>query len=363
MWDTGKARRFLVVPPPRRSGGRANLAPWRELPLTVISRMRTQLAKEERRAVGDADGRRQAGLEGVKRYLQEAEEACLNASRFRPRSGTLERTWSNIRAAEADLLSLASDDEVRARTPEVLGIVRRHLPEDSPQRQAVEEIAKSVDGTLTDQERSALVRALGLAYAAVGGKYRRVRVLADLLWIVTGAATLGLVALALWGYWDKQSLDLCFRPQPPGNRVVCPTGEREVSPEGPPPAAETRAVTDVVTGAYSNALDVLTVECAGLIGAALTVVAAVHHLHVDQATQYKFRLPLATAVLKFPVGALSAVAGIVLIKGAFVPGLSDLDSSAQILGWAVVFGAAQHLVTHIVDQRAEEALSGVRRPP
>jgi hypothetical protein len=68
-------------------------------------------------------------------------------------------------------------------------------------------------------------------------------------------------------------------------------------------------------------------------------------------------------VLKFPVGALSAVAGILLIKGAFVPGLSDLDSSAQILGWSVVFGAAQHLVTHIVDQRAEEALSGVRRPP
>ncbi|MFI7409993.1 hypothetical protein ACIBU0_15135 [Streptomyces sp. NPDC049627] len=314
--------------------------------------------------MGDADGRRQAVLEGVERHLQQAEEACLNASRFRPRSGTLERAWSNIRAAETDLLSLASDDEVRARAPEVLGIVRRHLPEDSPQRQAVEEIAESVeagDGPLTDQERSALVRALGFAYAAVGGKYRRVRVLADLLWIVTGAATLGLVALALWGYLDKQSLDLCFRPQPPGNRVVCPTGEHKV--EAPPPTAVPPAATDVVTGAYSDPLDVLTVECAGLIGAALTVVAAVHHLHVDQATQYKFRLPLATAVLKFPVGALSAVAGIVLIKGAFVPGLSDLDSSAQILGWAVVFGAAQHLVTHIVDQRAEEALSGVRRPP
>ncbi|MDO0915444.1 hypothetical protein QQM39_32890 [Streptomyces sp. DT2A-34] len=328
--------------------------------------MRTQLAKEERRAVDDTDGRRQAVLDGVKGHLQQAEEACLNASRFRPRSGTLERAWSNIRAAEADLLSLASDDEVRARTPEVLGIVRRHLPEDSPQRHAVEEIAEKAeagDEPLTDQERSALVRALGFAHAALGGKYRRVRVLADLLWIVTGAATLGLVALALWGYWDKESLDLCFRPQPPGNRVVCPTGEKEVPPEGLPPAAEAPAPTDVVTGRFSNSLDVLTVEFAGLIGAALTVVAAVHHLHVNQATQYKFRLPLATAVLKFPVGALSAVAGIMLIKGAFVPGLSDLDSSAQILGWSVVFGAAQHLVTHIVDQRAEEALSGVRKPP
>ncbi|MEU0169630.1 hypothetical protein ABZ214_29990 [Streptomyces iakyrus] len=52
-------------------------------------------------------------------------------------------------------------------------------------------------------------------------------------------------------------------------------------------------------------------------------------------------LPLASAVLKLPTGALSAFLGLLLIRGAFVPGLSDLDSRAQVLAWAAASGAAQ----------------------
>ncbi|MGW6908158.1 hypothetical protein [Streptomyces sp. NPDC054940] len=96
------------------TGQRNNLASWRELPLTVISRLRTQLAKEECRVAGDDGDRRRVVLDGARGHLREAEELCLSATRLRPRSGTLERVWSNVRAAEADLLSLASDDELRA---------------------------------------------------------------------------------------------------------------------------------------------------------------------------------------------------------------------------------------------------------
>lgn len=298
-------------------------------------------------------------LDGARRHLEEAEEACLHASWFQRRSGTLERIWSNIRAADADLLSIASDDEVRARVPEILGMVRRNRSEGSPQREAVEEIAEKVaacEGPLTEEERNTLVRAQAFAYASLDSKYRRVRILADLLWCLTAAVTLGLIALAVWGHTDEDTVDLCFRPQPPGNRVVCPTGEYEVAPVSSPPLAEPPDVMDVVTGDYASSRDVLTVEFAGLIGAALTVVTAVRRIQPNHAAQYRVRLPIATAVLKFPLGALSAVAGILLIKGAFVPGLSNLDSSAQIFGWSIVFGAAQHLVTHIVDQRAEQAL-------
>ena len=62
------------------------------------------------------------------------------------------------------------------------------------------------------------------------------------------------------------------------------------------------------------------------------------------------------AVLKLPVGALTAVLGLVLMSGEFVPGLSALDSSAQILAWAVVFGYAQQLFTRLVDQQADTVL-------
>ena len=47
------------------------------------------------------------------------------------------------------------------------------------------------------------------------------------------------------------------------------------------------------------------------------------------------------------------------VAGQQVPGLSDLDSSAQILAWAVVFGAAQQLVTGLVDRQADHVLNQV----
>jgi hypothetical protein len=105
--------------------------------------------------------------------------------------------------------------------------------------------------------------------------------------------------------------------------------------------------------------DIITVEIAGLAGAALTVIASLRRI---RGTSAPYMLPLASAVLKFPTGALSAFLGVLLIRGAFVPGLSDLDSRAQVLAWAAVFGAAQHLVTRLVDDRAQMTLSEVGRP-
>ena len=51
--------------------------------------------------------------------------------------------------------------------------------------------------------------------------------------------------------------------------------------------------------------------------------------------------------------------GLVLMAGGFVPGLSALDSSAQILAWALVFGFSQQLLTRLVDQRANTLLENV----
>ncbi|WP_329321714.1 hypothetical protein [Streptomyces sp. NBC_01262] len=89
------------------------------------------------------------------------------------------------------------------------------------------------------------------------------------------------------------------------------------------------------------------------------VQAAIASLRRIPGSSAPFMLPLASAVLKFPTGALSAFLGLLLIRGAFVPGLSNLDSRAQVLAWAAVFGAAQHLVTRLVDDRAQLTLSEV----
>jgi hypothetical protein len=58
------------------------------------------------------------------------------------------------------------------------------------------------------------------------------------------------------------------------------------------------------------------------------------------------------AIFKLPVGALSALGGILIIKGGVIPGLSQLDTQAQILSYAFGFGFAQQLITGVIDRQA-----------
>jgi hypothetical protein len=48
------------------------------------------------------------------------------------------------------------------------------------------------------------------------------------------------------------------------------------------------------------------------------------------------------------------------VGGQFFPDLTALDTSAQILAWALVFGYAQQLFTRLVDAQADTVLSSVR---
>jgi hypothetical protein len=64
-------------------------------------------------------------------------------------------------------------------------------------------------------------------------------------------------------------------------------------------------------------------------------------------------------MIPVPECPLTAITGLVLLYGKFIPGLSELDSQGQILAYAIVLGIAQHLVTRFVDQKAEAVLGSV----
>ena len=89
------------------------------------------------------------------------------------------------------------------------------------------------------------------------------------------------------------------------------------------------------------------------------IVASVVALRNIRGTSTPYSLAVALAVVKIPLGALTAVLGLLLMSGGFVPGLSALDSSAQILAWGLVFGSSQQLLTRMVDQRASTLLDNV----
>jgi hypothetical protein len=109
--------------------------------------------------------------------------------------------------------------------------------------------------------------------------------------------------------------------------------------------------------------DHLTVELVGLTAAAVVATTRIRNIRGSSEAP---DLPVLLALLKLPMGAITALLGLLLVRGQFIPGLSALDTPAQILSWALVFGFAQQLFTRMVDQQGQTVLNSVRaadRPP
>ncbi len=341
-------RRLEVGLSPRRPR-----SPWRARAKTRLAYLEVQLRREQAKPPSDD---REALIKGTAVHLGNACSAADESFGWRrlwSSSTAQEGVWSNLRSAEVLLFQLASDAEVAGRASEVMALVKRHLDKDDPQRVSlVQRIRHIVSGEMTLPDRELLTRALDSAYTALDAELARVRSLRNILWTATFVVLAGVAGLAVYGWFHPQSLSLCFAPQfgpvgAGGMDIVCPSKDYSNEPAGSVPSG------------FAQPRDILTVEIAGLAGAAFTVIASLRRI---RGTSAPYMLPLASAVLKFPTGALSAFLGVLLIRGAFVPGLSDLDSRAQVLAWAAAFGAAQHLVTRLVDDRAQMTLSEVGRP-
>jgi hypothetical protein len=168
------------------------------------------------------------------------------------------------------------------------------------------------------------------------------------------------IGVAITGYVRPTLIPVCFAPEEAGKAtVVCPTAQSEpfVPAGGAPQSGVRMRDIDAVVEDTANPPDLIVVELVGLTAAAIAAAAAIRRL---KGSSERYGLPVALAALKLPTGALTAVLGLLLMRGQFVPGLSALDTSAQILAWALVFGYAQQLFTRLVDQQGQTVLDNVR---
>jgi hypothetical protein len=252
---------------------------------------------------------------------------------------SVQRALGNIDAVETDLLRMAQPDYLRGQMPSLLSQIHRFLPKDDPRRIRVTAIADRLDNPAAGRpfsrrrletfERDAVVDAYHAASSQRLRDLLRVRSFRN---VILGTAFLLLLVaggLAALGTVRPDAIPLCFEP---GGQQVCPIGHDPTS------------------------TDIWLIEVVGLVAAAA---AAAFSLRNIRGTSTPYSLPVALALLKLPTGALTAVLGLLLMRGEFVPGLSALDSSAQIVSWAVVFGYAQQLFTGLVDQQAHSVLQDV----
>jgi hypothetical protein len=283
---------------------------------------------------------------------------------------SVERVNSHLDAVEADLLRLAPDPYLRGALPDLVAHARAHLPAGDPRRERVEAVDLAVtkrpqEQQLTELERQQVLAAVRAANDEGRREIRRVRSFRNILAVTAFVLTLGVVGVTLLGVLKPDAIPLCFAPN--DTAVVCPTATAQIAAATPgqgsvetgdEAAAQARAVDDRMR-ATAGSWDIPVVEIAGLLAAAL---ASAFALRSIEGTSTPYSLPVAAALLKLPAGALTAVLGLLLMRGGFVPGLSALDSSAQIIAWAVVFGYSQQLLTHFVDEQAKTVLDNVGGP-
>lgn len=320
--------------------------PWLE---SVLIRA-AELAELSADVHGDEAQRLQRA---VSEHLENARQAVARdsqRSRWKRLTSRLQdagvlRAAAHLDAAEADLLRLAPVGYLRGQLPSLLAHIQREFAADDPRRIAVESIVRGAEaGHLGPVERDTLLAAVHAASSSRRRQLMRVRSFRTTLLVTAATLTTLAIALAIMGAAAPDAVALCFAT---ATDLHCPGSTAALSTN--------KDLIDNAIQRHAGSWDVLLVEFMGLAGAALSGVTT---LRGTRGTSLPYSLPVALALLKLPTGALTAVLGLVLLRGEVVPGFHPIGSSAEILAWAIVLGFAQQLFTRAVDRRTQSVLEG-----
>jgi hypothetical protein len=283
----------------------------------------------------------------VRRLLDKARDAANGVD---PKPGPLSDWWSgalveaayqNLHGAKVEMVEVLDEADLAAEIPEIAARAHQALHRDDPRRRSVEGLGRRPLAL----QRAYLRHALQDCYDAMDRQHERLRSFRNIVLVLAMFITV-LVGITMVAVYAKPSiLPLCFPASggdPTSTLLNCPTGEN---------------VTTESSG------DILVVAMLGLLGGALAATLSIRNL---RGTSSPYDVPVALAFLKVPLGAFTAILGLVAIQGEFIPGLSALDSQQQILAYALLLGFAQQVFTHSLDVRAQsllEALPGKDDPP
>jgi hypothetical protein len=368
--SAGPAPPPAVLATPRRG------AFWQHVVLTRVALARDDVRRCREYRAGEPG--LEQGLEQVEELLRTAEQAALGPPsrvlHWLTGSG-INRAFTSLHAAQVLLARHSPDDGLEGRLLSALARLRATMPLTEARRRVLEEHFEATatattagttagttatavsdaaatgastpghgernggggpdgaDGTGPSAPRVprwVLEKALEWSYAASDAQYARLRSFRNIIVAMSVALLVLAVGLAVMGMVWPDSLQFCFGSDPA--KQVCPTGAR------------------------ATWRDALLIEVLGATGGAMAAVLAIRNI---QGTSTPYSVPFALAMLKLPLGAVVALVGLLLIHGRFIPGLTDLDTSGQILAYAVVLGVAQQAVTAMVDRRGQELLEKI----
>ncbi|HST46258.1 hypothetical protein [Jatrophihabitans sp.] len=296
-----------------------------------------QIRLDVARAAGTLTPQDEAVANGVQSFIEAARNA---ADRKDPvpsrvinwwRGVLVEAAYRNLHAARAQLIDLYSEADLDAEIPGAVARTQTTLHRDDPRCLTQRQLRD-----LPIAERRAWLRRLTeVCYEAVDLKHARLRSFRNNLFMAA-VVVIALVAITvLFVSQFPSAMPLCFDN-------VAADGTRSTS-------CPTRSNTSVASGG-----DILLVSLIGLLGGTLATTVAIRNI---RGTSIPYDVPVALAWLKVPLGAFTAILGLVAIHGGFIPGLSALDSQEQIIAYALLLGFAQQAFTGVLDRRAQSLLT------
>ncbi|MFG2127985.1 hypothetical protein ACGFNV_09300 [Streptomyces sp. NPDC048751] len=292
-----------------------------------INRLRNQVSAPDMELLKKAETHLEAARRSLKRRSRR--------ERFTGRA--TDRALANIHEAEVAILRILPEADLRWKGLPVLAEARLHLHQDDLRLQHLEKSLGADPTHVTVEHRDLLVTTLHASYKAEEAERAKVRSFTQLLCAATTVMALIAFGCAMWALAEPDvARRFCFPDNPDDPKslmTVCPLGT-EAKWEG-----------------------VWFIEFVGMLAAA---VAGAVSLRQVRGTAGPYHVATALLLLRLPVGALSAVIGVLLLSGQFFPGLTALDTPNQIIAWAIAFGILQEAVTRSVDRQGQFLLENVR---
>lgn len=309
---------------PRPPGMRA----WQQQALARCQLLRAQWVLAGEYATHDEIAAREAA-EGEFLALLDDAETCCGTRRSSPialMTGLgVERVWANVHTAEVVLLEALLRKAVAGYRNWVLDEARADLPANSPLLRAITH--RDAARPLTGRDLAAVLRT---AHSASTANHVRVRSFRNILYWASVVVVLAVAALALVGALAPNAIPMC-----------------------------NTAATQCLVAGSSNP-EGHHVAIAAVIGAAAGILAGVASLGRLKGSSVPYSLSFALGLFKGPCGALSAILGLLVIRSGIAGDDLGTGTAAGIVGWVIVFGASQQLVTRIADQKGQTILEGVR---
>ncbi|MCT2590942.1 hypothetical protein LHJ74_13655 [Streptomyces sp. N2-109] len=278
----------------------------------------------------------------AKNQLTTARESLQHSDLWSRFSGkATDRALANVHEAEVVILRITRLGQMRWKALAVLVQARLHLhPTDLRLKQLEKLLQPDGDpAELRQADRELLVDTLHAANQAEEAERARVRSFAHIL--MASTAVMGLIAFgfAIFAVTEPAVGErFCFpqdQDNPNAPLTVCPLGN-EPTWQG-----------------------VWFIEFVGMLAAAVTGAVSLRKVRGNSSP---YHVLINLLLLRLPVGALTAVVGVVLLSGKFFPGLTALDTSSQIIAWAMAFGVLQEAVTRTIDRQGQHLLESVKAP-